>query len=108
MRNMARKIKKAFFPGLSALFVSVPAYAAGEMEQVKNRVIDAIQQVSGPLGFIFVFGGVVLIALKLMIQHNNPNKRSETIASLPWLAAGAIILGSAMLITNIIIGLGQG
>jgi len=105
---MIKKIKSVLMFSFPAMLLSTTAYAAGEMEQVKNRVIDAIQSVSGPLGFIFVFGGVVLIALKLMIQHNNPNKRSETIASLPWLAAGAIILGSAMLITNIIIGLGQG
>jgi len=106
---MIKKIKSVLMFSFPAMLLSTTAYAApAEMEQVKNRVIDAIQQVSGPLGFIFVFGGVVLIALKLMIQHNNPNKRSETIASLPWLAAGAIILGSAMLITNIIIGLGQG
>jgi len=105
---MIKKIKSVLMFSFPAMLLSTTAYAANEMEQVKNRVIDAIQQVSGPLGFIFVFGGVVLIALKLMIQHNNPSRRSETIASLPWLAAGAIILGSAMLITNIIIGLGQG
>jgi hypothetical protein len=53
-------------------------------------------------------GGVVLIALKLMTQHNNPTKRVETITGLPWLAGASIILGSALLITNIIISLGQG
>jgi hypothetical protein len=79
-----------------------------QMDIVKERVIDAIQAVSGPLGFVCVFGGVVLIALKLMVQHNNPNKRSEIITGLPWLAAASIILGSAMLIANIIISLGQG
>jgi hypothetical protein len=105
---MTNKIKSALMFSFPAMLLSTTAYAANEMDQVKNRVIAAIQQVSGPLGFIFVFGGVVLIALRLMVQHNNPNRRSETIAGLPWLAAGAIILGSAMLIANIIFSLGQG
>jgi len=110
MRKIVNKTKKAFYTivfSAVAFIASGPVHAAGEMDQIKNRVISAIQSVSGPLGFIFVFGGVVLIALKLMIQHNNPNRRSEIITGLPWLAAGAILLGSAMLVANLIFNLGQ-
>lgn len=79
-----------------------------QLAQITERVKDVIISVSGPIGFIFTLGGVVLIALKLMVQHSNPNKRVETISGLPWLAGASIILGSALLIANIIISLGKG
>jgi hypothetical protein len=79
-----------------------------QLAQITQRVQDVILAVSAPTGFIFTLGGVILIALKLMTQHNNPNKRVETITGLPWLAGASIILGSALLITNIIISLGKG
>jgi hypothetical protein len=77
------------------------------LETVKQKVVDVIMEVSGPIGFVFILGGVVLIALKLMAQHNNPNKRSEVISGLPWIAGGSILLGTALTVANIIFQLGQ-
>lgn len=54
-------------------------------------------------GGILVFVSIVIIALKMIVNSNNANKRSESIGALAWVCAGTMLLGLALIISGIII-----
>ena len=56
-----------------------------------------------PIGGILVFVSIVIIALKMIVNSNNANKRSENIGSLAWVCAGTMLLGLSLIVSGIII-----
>lgn len=50
-----------------------------------------------------MFVSIVIIALKMIVNSNNANKRSESIGALAWVCAGTMLLGLALIISGIII-----
>lgn len=69
--------------------------------QLKN----AISAIAMPIGSVLIFGAVVMVAIKIIMTHNNPNKRSEAAGGLLWVAGGALILGLALMISGVIINI---
>ena len=54
-------------------------------------------------GGVLIFASVVVAALKMIANSNNPQKRSESIGSLAWICGGGVILGASLIIAGIII-----
>ena len=70
-----------------------------ETENIKNAVI----KLAMPIGGILVFVSIVIIALKMIVNSNNANKRSESIGSLAWVCAGTMLLGLSLIVSGIIL-----
>lgn len=52
-----------------------------------------------------MFISIVIIAIKLIANSNNPTKRSEGIGGLAWVAAGFMLLSLAVIISGIILNI---
>ncbi|MBO0525024.1 hypothetical protein EXQ31_13275 [Clostridium botulinum] len=72
-----------------------------DAEAVGTRIVDAIQQISFPVGSALIFLCIVLSAVRIISTHYNPNARSEALRSILWIAIGALILGSALIIAGV-------
>ena len=76
-----------------------------EVEQATVSIKNAIVELAMPIGAVIVFVSIVTIALKMIFTANNPNRRSENIGALVWVCAGAILLGLALVVSGIIVGI---
>lgn len=52
---------------------------------------------------VLIFASIVIAALKMIANANNPQKRAESIGSLAWICGGGVILGASLIIAGIII-----
>ena len=52
-----------------------------------------------------MFVSIVLIAIKLIVNANNPNKRSAGIGGLAWVAAGFMLLSLALIVSGILLSI---
>ena len=52
-----------------------------------------------------VFVSIVVIALKMIVNSNNANKRSESIGALAWVCAGTMLLGLSLIVSGIILSI---
>ena len=52
-----------------------------------------------------MFVSIVIIAIKLIVNSNNPNKRSEGIGGLAWVATGFMLLSLALIVTGIVLSI---
>ena len=88
--------EKAFFTCLNHCEVVV-AVTAG------NRIIaNGLQCLYGG---VLIFASIVIAAIKMIANANNPQKRAESIGSLAWICGGGIILGLSLIIAGIIINI---
>lgn len=78
-----------------------------DVTNLRERIVNVTKSTAFPIGGALIFVSVALIAIKIIVAHYNPNARSQAMEGLKWVAIGAIILGSAIIIANIMIGLGQ-
>lgn len=74
-----------------------------EVTQATENIKNAIIKLAMPIGGILVFVSIVIIALKMIVNSNNANKRSENIGSLAWVCAGTMLLGLSLIVSGIII-----
>ena len=49
--------------------------------------------------------GVVVAAIKMIANANNPQKRADSIGSLAWICGGGVVLGASLIIAGIIINI---
>ena len=54
-------------------------------------------------GGVLIFASIVVAAIKMIANANNPQRRSESIGSLAWICGGGVILGASLIIAGIII-----
>ena len=54
-------------------------------------------------GGALIFASVVVAALKMIANANNPQKRAESIGSLAWVCGGGVVLGLSLIISGIIV-----
>jgi len=52
---------------------------------------------------VLIFASIVIAAIKMIANANNPQKRAESIGSLAWICGGGVILGASLIISGIII-----
>ncbi len=56
-------------------------------------------------GGVLIFASVVVAAIKMIANSNNPQKRSESIGSLAWICGGGVVLGASLIIAGIIVNI---
>ena len=74
-----------------------------EVETATQNIKNAVIQLAMPVGSVLMFVSIVIIAIKLIVNANNPNKRSEGIGGLEWVAAGFMLLSLALIVSGIIL-----
>ena len=108
-----KKMKNLFIKTTSAITLLLikcsKVFASGigtaEVEQATNNIKRVISSIAMPLGGILIFAAIVIAAIKMIVNANNPQKRSESISSLAWICGGAVLLGLSLIITGIVINI---
>lgn len=110
--NLKQKIeklkRKLWVIPTSIMLMPTSVFANGsistaEVTQATENIKNAVIKLAMPIGGILVFVSIVIIALKMIVNANNPNKRSETIGALAWVCAGTMLLGLALIVSGIIL-----
>ena len=111
---MKLKKKGKFLTGvlstLTMIAINAQCYATdsstigtAEVTEATENIKRVITSIAMPLGGVLIFASVVVAALKMIANSNNPQKRSESIGSLAWICGGGVILGASLIIAGIII-----
>lgn len=74
-----------------------------EVQTATDNIRRVITSIAMPLGGVLIFASVVIAALKMIVNANNPQNRAESIGSLAWICGGGVILGASLIIAGIII-----
>lgn len=54
---------------------------------------------------VLIFASVIIAAIKMITNANNPQKRAESVGSLAWICGGGVVLGASLIIAGIIINI---
>lgn len=76
-----------------------------EVQTATDNIKRVITSIAMPFGGILIFASIVIAAIKMIANANNPQKRAESIGSLAWICGGGVILGASLIITGIIINI---
>ena len=76
-----------------------------EVTTATDNIKRVITSIAMPLGGVLIFASIVVAAIKMIANANNPQKRSESIGSLAWICGGGVILGASLIIAGIIINI---
>lgn len=93
---------------LMIMLLNIKTYAATtigtqEVETATQNIRDAVIKLAMPVGSVLMFVSIVIIAIKLIVNANNPNKRSEGIGGLAWVAGGFMLLSLALIVSGIVL-----
>ena len=89
----------------SKIFPVDASINTAEINQATENIKNAVVKLAMPIGGILVFVSIVIIALKMIVNSNNANKRSESIGALAWVCAGTMLLGLSLIVAGIIISI---
>ncbi len=108
-KNSKMKVIAFITPILLAL-MKVRVYAASsistaEVQTATENIKSAVVKLAMPVGSILMFVSIVIIALKMIANSGNPNKRTESIGSLAWVAGGFMLLGLALIVSGIVLSI---
>lgn len=95
---------------LMVMLLNIKTYAATtigtqEVETATQNIRDAVIKLAMPVGSVLMFVSIVIIAIKLIVNANNPNKRSEGIGGLAWVAGGFMLLSLALIVSGIVLSI---
>jgi TRAP-type C4-dicarboxylate transport system permease small subunit len=76
-----------------------------EVQTATENIKRVIISIAMPLGGVLIFASIVIAAIKMIANANNPQKRAESIGSLAWICGGGVILGASLIIAGIIINI---
>ena len=112
MKDKIKKIKNKLVPtimtGLFTILNSkcfATTIGTQEVETATQNIKNAVIKLAMPVGSVLMFVSIVIIAIKLIVNANNPNKRSEEIGGLAWVAAGFMLLSLALIVSGIILSI---
>jgi len=93
---------------LMVMLLNIKTYAATtigtqEVETATQNIRDAVIKLAMPVGSVLMFVSIVIIAIKLIVNANNPNKRTEGIGGLAWVAGGFMLLSLALIVSGIVL-----
>lgn len=90
---------------LSNKVLATGSINTAEVNQATENIKNAVIKLAMPIGGILVFVSIVIIALKMIVNSNNANKRSESIGALAWVCAGTMLLGLSLIVSGIILSI---
>ena len=97
-----------FFTNINAVFATeggTTGIGTAEVTKATDNIKRVITSIAMPLGGVLIFASIVIAAIKMIANANNPQKRAESIGSLAWICGGGIILGLSLIIAGIIINI---
>lgn len=116
-----KKRKQQLIPKIKAIGTILTVYAmrtnmvfateggttigTAEVETATENIKRVITSIAMPLGGVLIFASVVIAAIKMIANSNNPQKRAESIGSLAWICGGGVVLGASLIIAGIIINI---
>lgn len=109
IKELKKKLKLSTITvPLMVMMLNIKTYAAStigtqEVETATQNIRDAVIKLAMPVGSVLMFVSIVIIAIKLIVNANNPNKRSEGIGGLAWVAAGFMLLSLALIVSGIVL-----
>lgn len=86
-------------------FATTTGIGTTEVKTATENIERVITSIAMPLGGVLIFASVVIAALKMIANANNPQKRVESISSLAWICGGGVVLGLSLIITGIIVNI---
>ncbi len=110
LKEKGRKIKMSTIP-IMLLFMKARVVLATstigtqEVETATQNIKNAVIKLAMPIGSVLMFVSIVIIAIKLIVNANNPNKRSEGVGGLAWVAAGFMLLSLSLIVSGIILSI---
>ena len=111
-RNIWKKIKGSVATILAAIlilsnkvFATDATLGTQEVTTATENLQRVITSLAIPLGSVIIFASIVITALKMIFNSNNPNKRSESIGSLAWITGGGVLLGLSLVVAGIILNI---
>lgn len=112
-KSLLRKLRKLkislystpFFLALMKARVYASSISTKEVEEATGNIENAVIKLAMPIGSVLVFVSIVIIALKMIVNSGNPNKRTESIGSLAWVVGGFMLLGLALIVSGIILSI---
>lgn len=111
VRKVFYKLKnKIWMLPVTAMMMQTKVFASGsistaEVNQATENIKNAVIKLAMPIGGILVFVSIVIIALKMIVNSNNANKRSESIGALAWVCGGTMLLGLSLIVSGIILSI---
>lgn len=112
IKNVFTKVKNKIYmiPTIlvlmqSRVYASSGSISTAEVDQATENIKNAVIKLAMPIGGILVFVSIVIIALKMIVNSNNANKRSESIGALAWVCAGTMLLGLSLIVSGIILSI---
>lgn len=63
-----------------------------EVQTATDNIKRVITSIAMPLGGVLIFASIVVAAIKMIANANNPQKRAESIGSLAWICGGGVVL----------------
>ena len=113
LKELLRKLKKLkislyttpFFLALMKARVYASSISTTEVEAATENIENAVIKLAMPIGSVLVFVSIVIIALKMIVNSGNPNKRTESIGSLAWVVGGFMLLGLSLIVSGIILSI---
>jgi len=84
-------------------FAADSGIGTAEVKTATDNIKRVITSIAMPLGGVLIFASIVVAAIKMIANANNPQKRAESIGSLAWICGGGVILGASLIIAGIII-----
>lgn len=85
------------------VFATSTTIGTQEVQTATQNIKDAVVKLAMPIGSVLMFVSIVIIAIKLIVNANNPNKRAEGIGGLAWVAGGFMLLSLALIVSGIIL-----
>lgn len=107
-KNNLRIMMSSMTTSIMLFLFKAKVFATGtigtqEVETATNNIKDAVIKIAMPIGSVLMFVSIVIIAIKLIVNANNPNKRSEGIGGLAWVAGGFMLLSLALIVSGIVL-----
>ena len=84
-------------------FAADSGIGTAEVKTATENIKRVITSIAMPLGGVLIFASIVIAAIKMIANANNPQKRAESIGSLAWICGGGVVLGASLIIAGIII-----
>lgn len=91
------KLKTKIFTKISVVLATVTLFAincnncfaegigTAEVNAATENIKRVITSIAMPLGGVLIFASIVVAAIKMIANANNPQKRAESIGSLAWI-----------------------
>jgi Na+/serine symporter len=110
MKGLKRAVQ-CLISSAASFILALPAWAAvggiaeRTAEEASSRVVQLLNDVLRPFGALIIFVAVAYTGFKMVMTAHRPEERAQTLASIPYILGGAIVIGGVMIFAGFIVQL---